>query len=91
MEIALATTSFTLDLTKVLKPVPGSVWQHKKGGIYTVLFPLFPHPVLGDVVVYVAQYGEHRVWYRPPSEFLDGRFTKLADSSAPEDFGAERG
>jgi hypothetical protein len=94
MEIAL-TAHFTLDLSKILKPVPGSVWKHKKGGVYSVLFPQYPHPELGDVVVYIAQGdahdAEYRVCYRPVAEFLDGRFTKIADTSAPEDCGIKRG
>jgi hypothetical protein len=99
MEIALNTITASaannfrlLDMAEEAGLNCGSVWQHRKGGIYTVLTPLFPHPTLGPVVVYKAHDPEHRDWLRPVEEWLDGRFTKLdQDDSSLELCGIQQG
>jgi len=48
----------------------GSIWQHRKGGLYTVL------TVMAGEVGYIA-HKDLRPWRRPVEEFLDGRFTEM--------------
>ena len=62
------------------------VWQHEKGGVYTVI----GHR--RGIVYYVAHADGSR-WYRPEKEFLDGRFTPLYEERGlqPNEAGFERG
>jgi hypothetical protein len=53
----------------------GSNWQHRKGGWYTVVALGVVESDLTPAVVYRSRGG--RVWIRPLSEFLDGRFERL--------------
>jgi hypothetical protein len=56
----------------------GTVWQHRKGGIYSVLAVALIEATLAEVVVYEA-HEDGTVWVRPMDEFLDGRFTQLVE------------
>ncbi|MFI3272328.1 MAG: DUF1653 domain-containing protein [Pseudomonadota bacterium] len=56
-------------------PQKGSVWQHRKGGIYTV-DRAATHTETGEwLIVYTGQDGQS--WARPESQFMDGRFIEL--------------
>lgn len=62
----------------VFPPTPGSVWQHRKGGIYVVL------GVIDDEVGYVSREAPDMRWWRSVEEFLDGRFTPMPDEETPQ-------
>jgi hypothetical protein len=55
-------------------PIPGSLWGHCKGGLYTIITTAISESSLTPVVVYE---GNGLRWTRPLHEFLDGRFTKV--------------
>lgn len=62
-------------------PQKGSVWRHRKGGIYTV-DQVVTHTETGEwLVVYSGEDGES--WARPLSDFLDGRFTEQERPASP--------
>lgn len=64
------------DLHLCVKDTPeGSVWQHKKGGIYTVTGHVMIEATWQIGVVYHGSQGIGIV--RDADEFLDGRFTRL--------------
>ena len=42
-------------------------YRHYKGNEYEVLFVATHSETLEDMVVYRAEYGDHRVWVRPAS------------------------
>jgi len=61
----------------------GTVWQHRKGGTYTVVCIAQGCEKNGlgieghDMVVYQTNDAEKRVYVRAKHEFLDGRFTMI--------------
>lgn len=57
--------------------LPGSTWQHAKGGIYRVLRVARMEADLTPVVVYEDVNDKAEVWVRPQAEFEDGRFTPV--------------
>lgn len=50
-------------------PLPCSIWQHVKGGIYTVVLVAIREEDLTPFVVY--RNGDGIVWVRPLTEFLE--------------------
>lgn len=56
------------------EPAPGTVWQHKKGGLYEVLFVATHSETLERLVVYEG-FHNPGIWVRPYEMFVDGRFT----------------
>lgn len=54
-------------------PLPGSLWTHRKGGMYRVITTAILEATLTPVVVYE---GNGIRWVRPVVEFTDGRFTQ---------------
>lgn len=69
-------------LGSVLKRGP-DVWapthRHKKGGLYRVTGRGVLEADLSAVVIYDDAAGQ--IWVRPVSEFDDGRFTEIDQSS----------
>src|SRR5688572_5416820 len=69
-------------------PNPGSVWRHRKGGLYRVVCcaveeeTLAPTVVYHDFNVFDPNNAEmmSRTWTRPLAAFADGRFTMVADA-----------
>jgi hypothetical protein len=66
---------------------PGDIYQHYKGAQYKVLAVARHSESLEEMVVYEALYGEHDIWVRPLSMFLETvslngqtkpRFTKIS-------------
>lgn len=66
---------------------PGDVYEHYKGAQYRILAVARHSESLEEMVVYEALYGEHDVWVRPLSMFLEKillngltkpRFTKIS-------------
>jgi len=63
----------------------GTVWQHRKGGVYTVvgIAKGCEKNKLGieghDMVVYQSNDLERRWYVRAKHEFLDGRFTLVEE------------
>ncbi len=55
-------------------PVPGSMWVHRKGGVYRVVCAAIIEATLTAAVVYE---GNGKTWVRPLAEFTDGRFTRV--------------
>ncbi len=47
-----------------------SVYQHFKGNLYKVLGTAFDCETEEEVVIYMALYGEYKIWIRKKSEFL---------------------
>ena len=74
--------------TQTMPPI-GSDWKHvKSGGLYSVITYAMIEATLTPAVIYAGGNGYHKdgltwkVWCRPVSEFMDGRFariTKLSD------------
>ena len=64
------------ELSELLRdgPVPGSLWVHRKGGVYRVVCTAVIEATLTAAVVYE---GNGLRWVRPLAEFLDGRFTRV--------------
>lgn len=68
----------------------GTIWRHRKGGVYTVIgiakgCERNKQGIEGlDLVVYQSTDLEKRLYVRAKSEFLDGRFSLVlpADSAA---------
>ncbi len=56
-------------------PEKGSVWQHRKGGKYTVVGVAMDSDTGKDVVVYTDK--NKQMWTRLLAEFMDGRFTEV--------------
>ncbi len=54
-------------------PIPGSMWVHRKGGVYHIICTAIIEATLTAAVVYE---GNGKRWVRPLAEFMDGRFTK---------------
>jgi len=77
-------------LVAQLGPNPGSIWRHRKGGVYRVVCCAIREADLVPVVVYRSELplGEafdkmrdwHVTWTRPLAEFRDGRFTLVQGS-----------
>jgi len=58
-------------------PQIGSIWRHKKGGLYQVTGIGTHTETLEPYVIYHA-LGDHDIiidWLRPLKMFMDGRFT----------------
>lgn len=62
------------------------IWRHRKGGIYTVIG-------IHEGTVYYVAHSDGVFWYRPASEFFDGRFTRVYNliQPTPEGMGFRRG
>lgn len=60
-------------------PKHGSIWQHRKGGVYMVLVECTIEATDTPAVAYksLTSNGRDDVWIRPLSEFMDGRFKPL--------------
>jgi hypothetical protein len=65
-------------------PPIGSDWMHAKtGGLYSVVTYAMIEATLTPAVVYAGGNGYHadgqtwKIWVRPVSEFMDGRFVRL--------------
>ncbi|MBY6091076.1 hypothetical protein [Maritimibacter alkaliphilus] len=58
----------------------GSSWKHaKSGGEYAVIGHCFLEADAAPAVLYaLTSDGEHPIWARAASEFLDGRFTRIS-------------
>jgi hypothetical protein len=64
----------------------GSIWRHRKGGVYRVLCCAVREADLVPVVVYRDEYPQGELfdrklaitWVRPLTQFRDGRFTLVA-------------
>lgn len=75
----------------------GTVWQHRKGGTYTVVCIAQGCEKNGlgieghDMVVYQANDVERRLYVRAKHEFLDGRFTLIIKDLPCEDNGVKQG
>ncbi len=61
-------------------PKPGSTWQHRKGGHYTVLCVARVEATMEHVVVYHKTTQPADAWTRPVAEFMDGRFTPTIEN-----------
>lgn len=59
----------------------GSLWLHRKGGLYIIEAVGWIEADLTPCVVY-RSFGEAGSWVRPAAEFLDGRF-EPADGPEP--------
>ena len=57
-------------------PLPGQIYQHRKGGFYTIVFIATEHATLRPVVVYQSQQDRQRLTM-PLEEFMDGRFEQV--------------
>lgn len=58
-------------------PIPDlSVFQHKKGGIYTRVLDIAQRD---DVLTLYVSHGDGTWWVRPKRMFDDGRFSPVAD------------
>lgn len=57
----------------------GTRWKHRKGGEYVVLYgdALIEYTITPAVVYRAVK--DDTVWIRPKAEFLDGRFTQIAN------------
>lgn len=64
------------ELAELLRdgPVPGSMWTHRKGGVYHIITTAIRESDLTPVVVYE---GNGLRWVRPVAEFMDGRFKRM--------------
>lgn len=51
--------------------IPGRKYRHFKGKEYLVLYQARHSETLEELVVYQALYGEHGIWVRPLSMFLE--------------------
>ncbi|MEM1385358.1 MAG: DUF1653 domain-containing protein [Pseudomonadota bacterium] len=58
-------------------PAIGSIWRHRKGGVYVVTGACRLEATDQDAVLYTALGGGGVVWARAASEFLDGRFDEV--------------
>jgi hypothetical protein len=75
-----------LALVAARGPEVGSVWRHRKGGVYRVVSNAVREDDLVPVVVYKEEYPQGEffdrkltlIWVRPLAEFTDGRFTMVA-------------
>lgn len=66
-------------------PVAGSVWRHRKGGLYVVATAVIIEATLEPAVIYVRRGSDGAVkWSRPLSEFMDGRFKHEPELSEAE-------
>lgn len=59
-----------------MERLTGTEWQHRKGGVYTVIAEGVNEADLTKVIVYQAAV-DGVLWVRPREEFLDGRFTRI--------------
>ena len=51
--------------------IPGATYQHYKGQEYRVLHLAKNEIDETDVVVYQALYGDHKIWVRPITSFME--------------------
>jgi hypothetical protein len=58
-------------------PVSGTLWRHRKGGLYVVTGACRIEATGDDAVLYTPVGGGPQ-WARPVAEFLDGRFRPVA-------------
>jgi hypothetical protein len=66
-------------------PLPGSVWRHRKGGVYRIVANAIREADHVPLVVYRCEYPQGEffdrkltiTWARPLAEFTDGRFTLI--------------
>jgi len=70
-EEELNKVAFTEESVEEGEPVVGTIWQHFKGMRYQVLTTTFFVPSKVRLVVYVALYGDSKVWARPLSMWED--------------------
>ncbi len=70
--------TITVGPQRVTKLFPGQVYRHRKGGEYRVLLLLGTQEATLEPVVIYASTENSRVWVRPVTEFLDGRFTFIS-------------
>lgn len=67
-----------------------TVWQHRKGGLYTVLgvatgCEKHKQGIEGvNMVVYLSHEDEPRMYVRSRAEFLDGRFSLVPPKDSEE-------
>lgn len=59
-----------------MSQLAGTQWQHRKGGVYTVIAEGVNETDLTPVIIYQAAV-DGVIWVRPKEEFMDGRFTRL--------------
>lgn len=57
------------------------VFRHRKGGVYTLIGQVGP-------VVYYVSHEDGKRWWRPASEFFDGRFDPTTDVEPISPFAA---
>lgn len=55
---------------KTIEPIPGR-YRHYKGKEYTVFGIARHSETLEELVVYRQEYGDHSLWVRPKSMFLE--------------------
>ncbi|WP_394192429.1 DUF1653 domain-containing protein [Pseudoalteromonas atlantica] len=60
-------------MTTAIKPLPlkSGLYQHYKGPQYKVLYVATHSETQEPLVIYQALYGEHGMWARPLSMFLE--------------------
>ncbi len=54
-----------------MTPLKPGRYQHYKGNEYTVLGTAKHSETMEDLVVYQQEYGEHGLWVRPLSMFIE--------------------
>ncbi|WP_349295236.1 hypothetical protein ABEB22_18310 (plasmid) [Thioclava sp. 'Guangxiensis'] len=76
----------SIEMAQVAERAPqGSRWQHLKSGAeYSVFGHCFLEANAGPAILYaLSAEGEHPLWARPASEFLDGRFVRCPELPHP--------
>ena len=79
MRRRLVGARYDVPRSPVIPPEPGSLWRHRKGGVYRVVCVARHTETDEDLVVYLlsAASDDASVWVRPLVVFLDGRFERL--------------
>lgn len=54
----------------------GSLWKHRKGGIYRIVGHAMIEANMTPAIIYESLSGDAGLWVRPGDEFLDGRFSR---------------
>lgn len=60
-----------LELSTQSKNIQKGTYQHYKGKLYTVLYIARLESTLEELVIYRAEYGDHSIWARPVTIFLE--------------------
>ena len=54
-----------------MEPIQPGLWKHFKGNLYRVIGIALHSETGEEMVVYQALYGEHGLWVRPASMWLE--------------------